>query len=114
MGTIKRGHWGKEWAWGNLELKGKKKNPPGRDVSTQRQKARTWVTDCNGKDRPARVRGGSAHSRQGQPGAEREKKKSPRRDASTQRQKARIRVTDHNSKDRPAKVRGGSAHTGRK
>jgi len=75
---------------------------------------RTQVTDCNGKDRPARVRGGSAHSRQGQPGAEREKKKSPGRDISTQRQKVRIWVTDHNGKDRPAKVRGGSAHTGRK
>jgi len=42
-----------------------KKTPPRRDVSTQRQKARTWVTDCNGKDRPARVRGSSAHSGQG-------------------------------------------------
>jgi len=51
-----------------------KKKTPGKDISTQRQKARTRVTDCNGKDRPARVRGGSAHSRQGRPGAEREKK----------------------------------------
>jgi len=51
-----------------------KKKPPGRDVSTQRQKARTRVTDYNGKDRPARVRGGSAYSGQGRPGAEREKK----------------------------------------
>jgi len=82
-----------------------KKKSPGRDVSTQRQKVRTRVTDCNGKDRPARVRGGSAHSGQGQPGAEREKKKSPRRDISTQRQKARTQLTDCNSKDRPARVR---------
>jgi len=30
MGTIERRHWGKEWAQGDLELKGKKKkNPPG-------------------------------------------------------------------------------------
>jgi len=65
MGTIERGHWGKERARGDLELKGKKKKPPRRDVSTQRQKARTRVTDCNSKDRPARVRGGSTHSRQG-------------------------------------------------
>ena len=54
-----------------------KKNPPRRDVSTQRQKARTRVTDCNSKDRPARVRGSSTHSGQGRPGAEREKKKIP-------------------------------------
>jgi len=88
-----------------------KKKPPGRDVSTQRQKARTRVTNCNGKDRPARVRGGSAHNGQGRLGAEREKKKSPRRDISTQRQKARTQVTDCNGKDRPARVRGGSAHS---
>ena len=56
MGTIKRGHWGKEQAQGDLELKGKKKKSPRRDVSIQRQKVRTWVTDCNGKDRPARVK----------------------------------------------------------
>jgi len=55
----------------------KKKKPPRRDVSTQRQKVRTRVTDCNSKDRPARVRGGSAHSGQGRLGAEREKKNPP-------------------------------------
>jgi len=47
---------------GDQELKGKKKKSPGRDISTQRQKARIQVTDHNGKDRPAKVRGGSAHT----------------------------------------------------
>ena len=28
MGTIERRHWGKEWAQGDLELKGKKKKTP--------------------------------------------------------------------------------------
>jgi len=62
---------------GNQELKGKKKKSPRRDVSTQRQKARIQVTDHNGKDRPAKVRGGSAYTgrkrefrscKRGQPG----------------------------------------------